>query len=98
MKAATLVASIAIISSAVLVQPQTAKAHDGALVGGLAGGLLGGLVIGSALAPRPYYYYEPGPAYVAAPAYAYSCYWTRGAAYWDDYRGIWVRPRVRVCD
>ncbi len=96
MKAAAVVAVIAIVSGAVLLQPQTAKAHDGAVVGGLAGGLLGGLVIGAALAPRPYYYYEPAPAYVAAPAYG--CYWTRGAAYWDDYRGIWVRPRVRVCD
>ena len=35
----------------------------------------------------------PQPAYVA-----HACYWTRGAPVWDDYRGIWVRPRVQVCN
>ena len=52
------------------------------------------------LAPRPYYapapvYVEPAPVYVEPP---YRCYWTCGEPVWDDYRGIWRRPRVQVCD
>ena len=27
-----------------------------------------------------------------------ACYWTRGEPVWDGYRGVWVRPRVQVCD
>ena len=41
---------------------------------------------------------EPLPAYVVEPAYGPTCYYTRGRPVWDDYRGAWVRPRVRVCD
>lgn len=79
-----------------------ARAEDGQIAAGVAGGLLGGLLLGGALAPRPYYY-APGPVYVQPePGYlegpSYRCYWTRGEPYWDDWRGIWVRPRVRVCD
>ena len=45
------------------------------------------------------WYYGPPPAYVYdEPAYAPRCYYTRGEPVWDSYRGIWVRPRVRVCD
>jgi hypothetical protein len=86
--------------SAVAV-PDLARAENGQITAGVAGGLLGGLLLGSALAPRPYYY-APGPVYVEpAPVYVerrYGCYWTRGEPYWDDYRGIWRRARVRVCD
>jgi hypothetical protein len=86
--------------SAVAV-PDVARAENGQVAAGVAGGLVGGLLLGGALAPRPYYY-GPGPVYVEpAPVYVephYRCYWTRGEPYWDDYRGIWRRPRVRVCD
>lgn len=78
-----------------------ARADDGAVAAGVAGGLLGGLLLGGALAPRPRYY-APGPVYVQPePVYVeppYRCYWTRGEPYWDDYRGIWRRPRVKVCE
>jgi hypothetical protein len=79
-----------------------ARAENGQVAAGVAGGLLGGLLLGSALAPRPRYY-APGPVYVQPePVYVdpprYRCYWTRGEPYWDDYRGIWRRPRIRVCD
>lgn len=79
-----------------------ARAENGQVAVGVAGGLLGGLLLGGALAPRPHYY-APGPVYVQPqPVYVerppYDCYWTRGEPYWDDYRGVWRRPRVRVCD
>jgi hypothetical protein len=77
--------------SAVAVPP--AKAENGQVAAGVAGGLLGGLLLGGALAPRPRYY-APEPVYVEPPR----CYWTRGEPVWDDYRGVWRRPKVRVCD
>jgi len=81
--------------------PESARAENGQVAAGVAGGLLGGLLLGGALAPRPYYY-GPAPVYVEpAPVYAeppYRCYWTRGEPVWDDYRGVWRRPRVKVCD
>jgi hypothetical protein len=83
-----------------LAAPDFARAENGQVAAGVAGGLLGGLLLGGALAPRPYYapapvYVEPAPVYVEPP---YRCYWTRGEPVWDDYRGIWRRPRVQVCD
>jgi hypothetical protein len=58
------------------------------------GGLAVGAIVGSAAAqPR---YYAPAPVYVAPPPP--SCYWTRGEPVWDGYRGVWVRPRMQVCD
>jgi len=39
------------------------------------------------------------PVAVAAPApMGPGCYFTRGAPVWDGYRGIWIRPRIQVCD
>jgi hypothetical protein len=91
----TAVAVTVAIAVPTLVAPSTVQAGDGgAVAAGVAGGLLGGLFLGSALAPRPYY--APAPAYVEPPPY--NCYWTRGRAYWDDWRGVWVRPSVRVCE
>jgi len=88
------------VALSLVTQPDVARADNGQVAAGVAGGLLGGMLLGSALAPRPYYY-GPAPVYVE-PAYVapppYRCYWTRGEAYWDDYRGVWQRPRVRVCD
>ena len=90
---------IALAVTAICGSGTTANAHDGAGVGlGIIGGLAAGAIIGSAVAPRPYYaaptYYEPETVYYTRPR----CYWTAGQAVWDDYRGAWVRPRVRVCD
>jgi hypothetical protein len=74
-----------------------AQADDGgAVAAGVAGGLLGGLLLGGAVAPRPYY--APAPVYVEPPPPPAYCYWTRGEPVWDDYRGVWIRPRVRVCE
>jgi hypothetical protein len=90
---------IALAATAVCGSSSTANAHDSGGIGlGIIGGLAAGAIIGSAVAPRPYYaaptYYESEPVYYDRPR----CYWTAGRAFWDDYRGAWVRPRVRVCD
>jgi hypothetical protein len=95
MKALTIAAATATIALSSLTAPTTARANDGAVAAGVAGGLLGGLLLGGAMAPRPYY--EPAPVYVSPPP-PYRCYWTRGEPVWDDWRGVWVRPRMRVCD
>jgi hypothetical protein len=91
--------AIAASVSLALVIP--AQAGDGrAIAAGVLGGLAAGAIIGGAAA-QPRYYAPPPPAYVYEPAPVYAapaCYWTRGEPVWDDYRGIWVRPRVRVCD
>lgn len=91
----------AAMGAAVLPAPAQAGS-GGAVAAGVIGGLAAGAIIGSAVAqPR---YYSPPPAYVAEPAPVYvapppsSCYWARGAPVWDGYRGMWVRPRVQVCD
>jgi len=81
--------------------PNCAHADGGRSTAGVLGGLAAGAIIGSAVAPRPYY--APAPVYVA-PAYvepepvyeAPACYWTYGRPEWNGYR--WVRPRVQVCD
>jgi hypothetical protein len=97
--------AIALMTTAITISPiaiPSARAENGQVAAGVAGGLLGGLLLGGALAPRAHYYepapidVEPYPRY--APPPAYRCYWTRGEPYWDDYRGIWRRSRVRVCD
>src|SRR5712691_5963405 len=84
------------IAVAVVAVPADASADGGRIAAGLLGGFAAGAIIGSAVAPRPYY--APAPVYVApAPVYAEpQCYWTRGRAMWDGYR--WVRPQVQVCD
>lgn len=88
-------ATVAVL--AILSPNQPAFAGNGVAVG-LLGGLAAGTIIGSALA-APRYYYEPMPVVVAGPApIGPACYWTRGAPVWDGYRGIWVRPRIQVCD
>ena len=78
-KLAIVLVTVATAISAVAVP--NARAEDGQIAAGVAGGLLGGLLLGGALAPRPHYYYAPGPVYVEpAPVYdepRYRCYWTR---------------------
>jgi hypothetical protein len=93
-----LCATVAVL--AVLSPTQPAHAGNGVAVG-LLGGLAAGTIIGAAVAQPRYYYYEPMPVEVemAAPAaMGPGCYWTRGAPVWDGYRGVWIRPRVQVCN
>ena len=102
MKQTLIVCATAAAMGLAAAQPVHAGGNGGAVAAGVIGGLAAGAIIGGAAA-QPRYYGSPGyggPAYVyeAEPAYAPSCYWTRGRPVWDDYRGIWVRPRVRVCD
>ena len=79
-----------------LLQPAEAGSRGGAVAAGVLGGLVAGAIIGGAVAGPQY---GPPPAYVVDdPYYAPRCYYTRGRPVWDDYRGIWVRPRVRVCE
>jgi len=76
----------------------TSRAGGGEVAAGLLGGFAAGAIVGSALAPRPYYY-GPAPVYVAPPPPAFvapACYWTRGEPVWNGY--AWVRPRVQVCE
>jgi hypothetical protein len=46
-------------------------------------------------------YYDPPPRYYGGPRYrAYGgddCYWVTRRRY-NEYRGVWVVRRVRVCD
>jgi hypothetical protein len=77
------------------ILPAPAQAGNG---GAVAAGVIGGLAVGSMLgaaAAQPRY--APAPVYVAPPPPG-PCYWTRGEPVWDGYRGVWVRPRVQVCD
>ena len=72
------------------IAPKQAAAGDNfvpALFGGLALGTLFGIAAAS-----------PPPVYYAEPVYVPTCYWTRGRPVWDSYRGIWIRPRIQVCD
>lgn len=83
-----------------LAAPNPAEAGGRGVAAGVVGGLAVGTLLGAAIAaPR----YAPPPAYVVEPEPVYvepapRCYWTRGEPMWDGYRGVWVRPRMRVCD
>jgi hypothetical protein len=88
-------ATVAVL--AIVSPSQPAFAGNGVAVG-LLGGLAAGTIIGAAVA-QPHYYYGPVPVAVAGPVpIGPACYWTRGAPVWDGYRGIWIRPRIQVCD
>ena len=91
-------ATVAAIGFGATPRPVLAGGNGGAVAAGVLGGLALGAIVGGAAAqpryaPAPAYGYEVEPVY-AAPR----CYVTRGEPVWDGYRGIWVRPRVRVCD
>jgi hypothetical protein len=91
---------VAIISTFIgAAAPSTALADNGRITAGVLGGLAVGTLLGAATAPRPHYY-APAPVYVEpVPVYEPPhCYWTRGAPVWDDWREVWYRPRIRVCD
>ena len=85
----------ATMGAAILPVPAQAGGNGGAVAAGVIGGLAVGGLLGAAAAQQPRYY-APAPVYVAPPPV--SCYWTRGEPVWDGYRGVWVRPRVQVCD
>jgi len=89
---------LALSALAVTSTMSSARADGGRVAAGIVGGLAVGTLLGAATAPR---YYAPAPVYVApAPVYEEEsyCYWTRGEPVWDSWRGIWYRPRMRVCD
>lgn len=98
MKRALIVGATAI---AIGLTSAPAQAGNG---GNVAAGIVGGLAVGTLLgaavaqpryiAPPPVYVVEPEPVYVSPPR----CFWTRGEPVWDGYRGVWVRPRMKVCD
>ena len=95
---AALLAAFVGLSS--VIAPSNARAENGQIAAGVAGGLLGGMLLGGALAQPPRYapalvYVEEPPVYLDRPS---RCYMARGEPVWDDYRGVWYRPRVRVCD
>jgi hypothetical protein len=92
------------LALALMGAPIQAHAENGQVAAGIFGGLAAGALLGSAMrpAPPPPAYYYPAPAYAPPPpAYVVpmpSCYFTPGEPVWDSFRGMWVRPRVQVCD
>jgi hypothetical protein len=82
--------------------PIQARADGGQIAAGIIGGLAAGAIIGSMVRPPPPVYYAPAPVYAAPPpvyvAPPPTCYFAPGAPVWDQWRGIWVRPQVRVCN
>ena len=101
-KALIVAAAAAIAVAGTLSEPAHAGDRGGAVAAGVLGGLAVGAIVGAAASqpryygPPPAYYAEPAPVYAAPPPP--QCYWTRGEPVWDGYRGMWVRPRVQVCD
>ena len=101
-KALIVAAAAAFAVAGSLSEPAHADGRGGAVAAGVLGGLAVGAIVGAAASqpryygPPPAYYAEPEPVYIAPPAP--SCYWTRGEPAWDGYRGMWVRPRIQVCD
>jgi hypothetical protein len=93
-KALALATSALVAVSAAFVTSPT-YAGDGAAIAAGIGGFAAGAIIGSAVAPRPYYYapaYQPAPVYVApAPAICIE----RREVWSDRYQGYIVQ-NVRV--
>ena len=101
MKKALIVAAAAAIAVAgIQSEPAQAGSRGGAVAAGVIGGLAAGAIIGRRAWPgrattarrRPTW---PSPSRSTPPR---QCYWTRGEPVWDGYRGVWVRPRMQVCD
>ena len=85
-----------VLATAAFILPAPAQAGGNGVAAGLIGGLAAGTILGVAAAQPRYY---PEPVYVEPPPPPPGvCHWTRGAPVWDGYRGVWVRPRVQVCD
>lgn len=93
-KTLTALAAAATVALVTVSAPTDAFAQrrGAAVAAGVFGGLAAGAIIGSALAPRPYYYYEPAPVYVAPrPDTCIERQWV-----WSERRGDYVRRNVRV--
>ena len=97
-KTMTMLTGAAVLIASSVTTTTNVRADGGRVAAGLFGGLAVGTLLGAA-ASRPYYY-APAPVYVEpAPVYvAPRCYWTRGEPVWDDWRGVWYRPRIQVCE
>lgn len=90
-------ALIALAATATLVvtaaAPTNARADGGRITAGVLGGLAAGAIIGSAIAPRPYYY---GPPPVVVYEDVPACRLMRERVWVEGY-GYRTR-RVEVCD
>ena len=95
-RALIVLVAAATMGAAVMPVTPAQAGNGGAVAAGVIGGLAAGAIIGSAVSQPRYYAPAPAPVYVAPPPAR--CYWTRGEPVWDGYRGVWVRPRVQVCD
>ena len=85
--------AVGMTATAMIAIAGPSRADNGQVAAGIIGGLAVGTLLGAAVAqPR---YYEPAPVYVAPEP---ACYWTDGEPVWDDYRGMWIRPQIQVCD
>jgi hypothetical protein len=84
------------LAVSLLAAPIQVRAEGGRIAAGILGGLAAGAIIGSMVRPPPPVYYAPAPVYVAPPPP--TCYFAPGAPVWDQYRGVWVRPQVQVCN
>ena len=85
------------MAAAVVPAPAQAGGNGGAVAAGVIGGLAVGGLLGAAAAQQQPRYYAPAPVYVEEPR-GPRCYYARGEPVWDDYRGVWRRPRMQVCD
>ena len=87
-------AATATIALATVAAPSKADAghRHGHVAAGIAAGLIGGAIIGSALAPRPYYYGPPPVYYEEEPA----CRIVRERVWVEGY-GYRTR-RAEICD
>ena len=92
-KALIALAATATIALVTIAAPNTAEAghRGGHVAAGVAAGLIGGAIIGSALAPRPYYYGPPPAVVYEEPG----CRLVRERV-WDGY--AYRTRRVEVCD
>src|SRR5713226_10311695 len=93
------IATCATVAMTAIATPSPSRADNGQVAAGIIGGLAVGTLFGAAIAQPRYYgppppYVAPAPVYMAPP----SCYWTYGRPVWDGWRGVWVRPRIQVCD
>jgi hypothetical protein len=93
MKSLSIVPAALVLASAVITTPVRAG-DGGGVAAGLIGGLAAGTIIGAAVAGPRYYAPPPPPPVYVGP----TCYWTQGQPVWDEYRGAWTYPPVRVCE
>jgi hypothetical protein len=91
--------AVAATALATLGPTTSARADDGKTAAWVAGGVLGGMLLGNAIANQHKNAAPPADAdYVPDDPPPRNCHWTRGRPVWDDYYGVWRRPRVQVCD